>query len=128
MTFESGVLAFADRFLGDRAHQLIVVPALADLQFSDSRDRWQRLSDRAAVVRAVGGALREDLVDGSGHFALLTLVPASYFAIMLVLFVDFFTTLTGAALVTSLAIVAVLSLGPAMICCWPERRSVPRAE
>jgi len=128
MTFESAVLAFADRFLCERTYQLIVAPALADLQFADSTGGLPQLSNRAAVVRAVAGGLREDLAGASGHFALLTLVPACYFLTMLVLFVDFFATLSGATVGPALAIVAVLSMGPAMICCWPERRSVPRVD
>ena len=39
MTFESAVLAFADRFLSDRTHRLIVAPALADLQFDEHGGR-----------------------------------------------------------------------------------------
>lgn len=128
MTFESGVVAFAERFLSDRAFELIVAPALADLQFAGGGTPSQRLLNRAAVLRAVAGGLCDEVAGGSGHFVLLALVPASYFVTMLVLFVDFFTTLTGPALGASLAIIAVLSLGPAMICCWPERRRVARAD
>ena len=35
MSFESCVIAFADRFLSDRTFELIVAPALADLQFDE---------------------------------------------------------------------------------------------
>lgn len=128
MTFEAAVFAFSDRFASERTYQLIVAPALADLQFADDAGRWHQVVNRAAVIRAVAGGLREDLADASGPFAVLTLVPACYFLTMLVLFVDFFASLQGMAVAASLVIVAVLSLGPATICCWPERRSVPRAE
>ncbi len=128
MTFESGVLAFAERFLSDRTAQLIVAPALADLQFAGRTSRSRQVSDRAAVLRAVAGGLCDELAGASGHFVLLTLVPATYFVTMLVMFVDFFTTLTGAAMGASLVVIALLSLAPAMICCWPERRRVPRID
>jgi hypothetical protein len=128
MTFESAILEFADRFLSERTHQLIVAPALADLQFAGSAGRIARLANRVAVIRAVAGGLRDDLAGMSGSFALLALVPACYYLTMLVLFVNFFAALTGPAVVTALAIVGVLSVGPAVICCWPERRSVARVD
>lgn len=124
MTFESAVLEFADRFLSERTHRLIVAPALADLPFADNAGRLARWSNRVAVIRAVAGGLRDDLAGMSGAFALLALVPACYYLTMLVLFVNFFATLAGPAVMIALIIVGVLSVGPAVICCWPERRSV----
>ena len=127
MTFESAVLEFTDRFLSDRTHRLIVAPALADLQFADG-GRLHQLANRVAVIRAIAGGLRDDLAGVSGAFALLALVPACYYLTMLVLFVNFFATLTGPGVVAALAIVGVLSVGPAVICVWPERRVVQRAD
>lgn len=128
MTFESAVLEFADRFLSERTYRLIVAPALADLQFGDGAGRFSRWSNRVAVIRAVAGGLRDELAGMSGAFALLALVPACYYLTMLVLFVNFFAALTGPAVLTALVIVGVLSVGPAVICCWPERRSVARVD
>jgi hypothetical protein len=128
MTFESAVLEFTDRFLSDRSHRLIVAPALADLQFAGSGGRRHQLANRVAVIRAIAGGLRDDLAGVSGAFALLAVVPACYYLTMLVLFVNFFTTLSGPGVVAALVIVAVLSVGPAVICVWPERRAVPRAD
>lgn len=121
MSFESGVSAFAERFLSERTHRLIVEPALADLHYAGG-------SGRAAVLRAVIGGLRDDLASGSGQFLFLTLVPASYFFTMLILFMDFFTAMNTASVMATLAIVCVMSVGPAMICVWPERRAVARVD
>ena len=44
MSFESRIMAFSDRFLSDRAYQLIVVPALADLQFDQEHNRRSRFA------------------------------------------------------------------------------------
>ena len=128
MTFESGVVAFADRFLSERTYLLIVAPALADLQLANAAGRFSHVSNRAAVIRAVAGGLREEIAGASGSFILLTLVPISYFLTMLVLCLDFFTSLTGATVVAALAIVSVMSMAPVIICFWPERRRVPRID
>jgi hypothetical protein len=125
MSFESGVSAFAERFLSERTHRLIVEPALADLHFAGDTGR---VANRIAVLRAVAGGLRGDLAGGSGVFLFLTLVPACYFLTMLILFLDFFTGMNTANVMTTLAIVSVMSVGPAMICFWPERRALPRVD
>lgn len=125
MSFESRVSAFAQRFLSERTHRLIVEPALADLRFADGTGR---AANRVAVLRALAGGLRDDLADGSGHFLALSLVPACYFLTMLVLFLDLFTAMNTASVMTTLAIVCVTSVGPAVICFWPERRAVPHAD
>jgi hypothetical protein len=125
MSFESGVSAFAERFLSERTHRLIVEPALADLHYAGAGGQS---ANRAAVIRAVVGGLRDDLVGGSGEFLFLALVPASYFLTMLILFLDFFTAMNTASVMTTLAIVSVMSVGPAMICFWPERRALPRVD
>jgi len=125
MSFESGVSAFAERFLSERTHRLIVEPALADLYFADGTGRW---ANRIAVLRAVAGGLRDEVAGGSGVFLCLTLVPACYFLTMLILFLDFFTSMNTANVMTTLAIVSVMSVGPAMVCLWPERRALPRVD
>ncbi len=128
MTFESGIVAFAERFLSERTHQLIVAPALADLQFAESARRFSRLSNRISVIRAVAGGLRDELASASVPFLLLTLVPIGYFLTLLVLCLDFSTSLTGATAAAALAIVCVLSVAPVLICFWPERRRVARID
>ena len=45
------VIAFSERFLSDRAFQLIVEPALADLQFDDDAGRRSRVANRVAVLQ-----------------------------------------------------------------------------
>jgi len=124
MSFESRIAAFADRFLSERTHRLIVEPALADLHFGEG----DRVANRVAVLRAVAGGLCDDMAGASGNFLFLTLVPSCYFLTMVLLFLDFFTEMKAASVLTTLAIVCVMSLGPAMICFWPERRAVPRVD
>lgn len=128
MTFESRISAFAERFLSERTQRLIVEPALADLHFAEDAGRFDRTANRIAVLRAVAGGLRGDLAGGTGFFLFLTLVPACYSLTMLLLFLDFFTAMDTRSVLTTLAIVCVLSVGPAMICFWPERRAVPRID
>lgn len=125
MTFESGVMAFAERFLSDRTFQLIVAPALADLHFADGSSRLSRAANRLAVVRAVAGGLREDLKGGFSSFASLAVVPAGYYLFLLVLGLDFFKSTTE-FLVVAVSIL-FLSLGPVMVCFWPSRRTLPRS-
>ena len=126
MTFEPGVMAFAERFLSDRTFQLIVAPALADLHFAGGNSRLSRAANRLAVVRAVAGALREDLKGGFGSFAALAVVPAGYYLFLLVLGLDFFKSTTE-FLVVAVSIL-FLSLGPVMVCFWPARRTLPRSD
>ena len=55
MSFEARVIAFADRFLSERNVQLIVEPALADLQFDGGTAPLGRTANRLAVLKAVAG-------------------------------------------------------------------------
>lgn len=126
MTFESRVVAFADRFLSTRTNQLIVEPALADLHFAAGDNRRQRAASRLAVVRAVAGGLLEDLQRGFGSFMSLLLVPAGYYLFLLALGLDFFSSSTE-FLVAGMSIL-FLSLGPVLACFWPERRALPPSD
>jgi len=123
MSFESRVLAFAERFLSDRSVALIVAPALADLQFDREAGRLRHAANQLAVVRAVAGGLRDEAARGSGFFLVLTLMTAGYNLVLLTLFADFISLsehLPGVVIA-----VLFLSLGPVMACFWPERRRVP---
>jgi hypothetical protein len=123
MTFESRVTAFADRFLSDRTFQLIVAPALADLHYAPGTERLSRVVNRLAVLRAVAGAVRADASGVVGTFVFLTLVPACYYAFLLVLWMDFFTTASG--YITAATLILVLSVGPVAVCFWPRRTVRP---
>jgi hypothetical protein len=123
MSFESRVVAFSERFLSRRSVELIITPALADLQFE--RECRRRTASRLAVIRAVAGAVRADAAANAGMFVLLTLVPASYYFVLLAVCFDFFS---GSAVRPSVIEVAspllVMSIAPAMVCFWPERRPI----
>ncbi len=122
MSFERVILAFCDFFMKQRTFDLIVSPALADLEFEESCGRGAWFANRAAVVRAaVGGALF-DLLDGSGAFLKLTLLSVSYFMFPVALSVNAFATWFGFFL--AVAAVLVLAMIPVMVCFWPERRRV----
>lgn len=123
MSFESRVLAFAERFLSDRSVDLIVAPALADLQFDRDGGRLRQAANHLAVIRAVAGGLRDEAARGSGFFVVLTLMTAGYNLVLLTLFADFISLSDN--LVSVAMAVLFLSLGPVMACFWPERRRVP---
>ncbi len=126
MSFESRVVRFADRFLSDRSMELIVAPALADLQFDRGAGRLRRAANYLAVVRAVAGGLRGEAARGSGFFVVLTLMSAGYNIALLTVFADFITAtsdLLGVAMVLLL-----LSVCPVAVCFWPERRRVRSAD
>lgn len=126
MSFDSRVTAFAERFLSDRSTELIVAPALADLQFDRDAGPLRRAANHLAVVRAVAGALRHEAARGSGFFLVLTLMTAGYNFVLLTLFADFISissNLFGLAMG-----LLFLSLGPVVACFWPERRPLPPSE
>ena len=123
MSFESIVIAFSGRFLSDRAFDWIVVPALADLQFDDEAGRRSRLANRAAVLRAVAGALCDDVRRESFNALKLSLLSACYFMFPLALGVNAFKTWSGFLIVATC--VLAMSMVPVVVCFWPERRTAP---
>ncbi len=119
MTFESRIIAFSERFLSDRTFQLVVVPALADLEFDPGRTTSIRLANRLAVIKAVAGGLTHELKRDTGIFIALTLVPACYYLCLFTLCLGAISTWTaGLALA---GFVTVLSVAPVMVCFWPSR-------
>jgi hypothetical protein len=122
MTFESCVMVVCDYFLSQRTFDLIVVPALADLEFEQDAGRRSRLACRGAVVRAVIGAIYHDVLRGSGGFFKLALLSISYFMFPVAVSVRAFATWPDFFLAA--AIVLLLALVPVMVCFWPERYPV----
>lgn len=122
MTFESGVIAFASRFVSARSFELIVAPALADLDFEHAIDRRGRLAGRLAVLSAIAGATQDDLRRGSADFLKLTLLSFCYFIFPLALGIGIFKT--WAEFAVAAFVVLLMSLMPVMVCFWPERHSV----
>lgn len=117
--FEDRVTAFADRFLSNRTFELIVAPALADLQYDTGASGAARAAGYLAVLRAVAGGLVDELTRDSGSFVILALLPACYYTFLMIVFADFFSA--AESFVTIAALIAVLSLGPVTACFWPAR-------
>ena len=122
MSFEHRLLAFAERFLSDHSFQLIVAPAVADMQYEQGAGPLRRAANRVAVLRALAGGLRGDVARDSGGLLLLTLLPAGYYVFLLILCFDVFSITLTADFVVTAALILVLSFGPSMACFWPERR------
>jgi len=123
MSFEARVTAFSERFLSDRAYQLIVVPALADLQFDADTGRRSRLADRLAVIKAVAGAIGEDMWRECYSVFKLSLLSVTYFMFPLAAGITAFKTWTEFLVVATL--VLGLAMVPVIVCFWPERRTAP---
>jgi hypothetical protein len=128
MSFETRIVALAQRLLSDRTFELIVAPALADLQFERGRGPRRRALNRIAVLRAVAGGLRGDVARNSGSFVTLMLVPACYYIFLLILCFDFFSIAISADFLVVAALILALSFGPVMACFWPERPAAPRID
>ncbi len=121
MSFESCVIAFADRFLSDRTFELVVAPALADLQFDEDAGGRHRIASRLAVLKAVTGGLRLDVWRDSGTLLKVALLSACYYTFPLALGIRMFKTWFEFFVVITL--VLGLSLVPVLVCFWPERRT-----
>ena len=128
MSFESRIIAFTERFLSDRTFQLIVAPALADLQFEHCAGPLRRAANRLGVLRAVAGGLRDDLARDSGSFVVLTLLPACYNIFLLVICFDVFSISISTGFFVAATLLLVLSFGPVMACFWPERQTAGRVD
>jgi hypothetical protein len=122
MSFDARIIAFAERFLSDRTFDLIVAPAVADLQFERGAGPLTRVTNRAAVLRAVAGGLRNDLARASDGMLLLTLVPACYYIFLMVICFDVLSISISTHFVIAAALILALSFGPVMACFWPERQ------
>lgn len=121
MSFESRIIAFSDRFLSDRSFQLVVAPALADLQFDEDAGRRSRLANRVAVLKAVAGGLRLDVWRDSGTLLKLALLSACYYTFPLAVGIRYFKT--WSEFLVAFMLVLVLAMMPVLVCFWPERRT-----
>lgn len=120
MSFESGIHAFADRFLSDRSFELIVAPALADLHYDGGDAPGRRAMNRLAVIRAVAGGLCTDLGRELGSFCQLALLPMSYYFAILFLCADIFPS--ASSFLTAVSLAVLVSLVLVGVCFWPARR------
>jgi hypothetical protein len=122
MNFESWVVAFCDRFTSQRAFELIIVPALADLEFEEELGRRGRMAGRVAVLRAIGGAVMHDMSRESSGFLKLALLSAAYYSFPIAVSVRIFKTWSD--FFVALTVVLALSLVPVLVCFWPVRHPV----
>ena len=118
--FERCVMLCCDWLLSQRSYDLIVAPALADLEFERAMARRSALLSRLAVIRALFGGIAEEMVRGSGGFFKLTLLSACYYMFPVAMSVRMFKTWTD--FFVAMLIVFALSLTPVLVCFWPARR------
>ena len=109
----------SQRFLSTRSFELIVAPAVADLEYEE---RGLTAGGLLAIGRAVIGAVVDDITNDPGQAAFffgLALIPAFYYAFLFLLClqvrVTFDSTMVGLG-----AVVVLLSMSPAIACYWPE--------
>lgn len=125
MTFIERIESLSERFLSDRAYELIVAPALADVEYDESGILLYPARDRRSVLVAFAGAMYSDFAASSIVLTLagLSLIPATYYLLfMMVLSVPLDSLFRDpSAAVPFAAAIAVLSVAPVLACCWPER-------
>lgn len=119
MSFESRIIAFSDRFLTDRTFELVVAPALADLQFDAAMGR-RGVVNRLAVLKALAGGLCDDVSRDSGSLIKMALLSVGYHLTPLAMGLDYFKTWSD--FFAMVAVVMALSCIPVMVCYWPPRR------
>jgi hypothetical protein len=139
------IAAVSARLLHPRTFDLVVQPALADLQFEAPRSGWQgRLRAYCGVFAACAGALACDLwadlhvlADDAAMLLRLTLVQAAYYFCMLsVVFADVkardlierVSSGSGPSIGVAFAAVFGLSAIPTLLCFWPRRHAIERAD
>ena len=124
MTFIQRIDSLSARFLTERSYELIVGPAIADLQHDVSSGPGSSLRGRLSVLVAFTGALYDEVTADASllMIAMLALIPALYYAFLIILILPeagpFLRSRTGLPL---LGVGAALSFAPVFVCCWPER-------
>jgi hypothetical protein len=126
--FVDAVMAVSDRFLREQTFELVVAPAIADLQYDEPTASGRRhLRNCAAVLTALAWGVYEEITSDSSAFtfAMLVLIPACYYTALVIACAPEGARVfaqTGPRLAIG-ALIAVLSFGPAIVCYWPERRA-----
>jgi hypothetical protein len=124
--FESRIIGFARRYLSTRTFELIVEPALADLQYDEEIGRRSTAANRVAVLRAVSGGLCDELRRDLPGFLTVALVPAAYYVFMMTVCLDAFRT--WSEFFGTAALILVMSFLPVVVCFWPRRSSISLAD
>ena len=128
----AGLIAIARLLLHEDTFELMVAPAIADLQRAPNAEGY------AAVWRSLAGAVADDfggdvrhVCEDLGTLMSLILIQASYYSGMLLLLVAGMTgpqiadsLATGGTRMLSAAVIFVFALSalPTMLCFWPPRR------
>ena len=125
MTLVERIDALSSRFLSERSYELIVGPAIADLQHDAGEAQTPRsMRGSFSVLVAFTGALYDEITADAGlwRIAALALIPAMYYAFLIILILPeagpFLRARAGLPL---LVIGAAMSFAPVLVCCWPER-------
>jgi hypothetical protein len=126
MTFIARIEALSSRFLSDRSHQLIVAPAIADVEHDAASDHRLSLAQgQLSVLVAFAGAAYQDLTADSSALrtAGLTLIPAFYYTFLIYLCQPQFAehVAMNFGRLTIPGAIAALSIAPVLVCCWPDR-------
>jgi hypothetical protein len=125
MTFIERIDSLSSRFLSERSYELIVGPAIADLQHDPGAAPPDSVRGSLSVLVAFAGAAYDEITADSGlwRFAALALIPAMYYAFLIVLiFPAAGSVVTARSGLLALAIgIAAMSFAPVLVCCWPER-------
>lgn len=126
MTFLERIESLSDRFLSDRSYELIVAPAMADLQHDATSERRLPLAQgQLSVLVAFAGAVYEDLTANSSllRMAGLTLIPALYYTFLIYLCQPQMAQYVAATFgrLAMPGAIALVSVAPVLACCWPER-------
>ena len=130
MTLVGFATGLSERWLRERTFELVVAPAIADLQFDERATGLRRVRNSAAVLSAVAWGIYEDATSDPGGlltFALLALIPACYYTMVVAICaplpgraISLPLTGTGVRVAVGLTLFA-LSLGPVLVCYWPDR-------
>ena len=126
--FVDGVMAVSDRFLREQTFELVVAPAIADLQYdAASAGPVRHARNCAAVLTALAWGLYEEATSDAASaliFVLLVAIPACYYTALVIACTpgDPQMARTDQRLAVG-ALIAALSFGPAIVCYWPERRT-----
>ena len=124
MTFIERIDSLSSRFLSERSYELIVGPAIADLQHDANSGPTHSVRGQLSVLVAFAGAVYDEITTDSGlwRIAALALIPAMYYAFLIILILPeagpFLRARAGLPL---LVVGAAMSLAPVLVCCWPER-------
>ena len=126
MTVIPRIEALSSRFLSERSYELIVAPAIADVEYDAVHGHRLSLAQgQLSVLVAFAGAAYQDLTADSSvlRMAGLTLIPAFYFTFLIYLcqpqWAEYVAGSFGRLALPGA--LAALSIAPVLVCCWPER-------